>query len=298
MAVGRVLVVENDAGDPIAALGGWLQAAGVELIEVKAHAGQSLPSDLAGYDGLVVMGGEMGAAADEVAPWLPQVRALLQVAVAAELPTLGVCLGGQLLALAAGGTVGRNPEGPEIGAGLVAKRQAAAGDPLFRALPITPDVMQWHSDAVTTLPRGAELLASSPGCAVQAFRVGRLAWGLQFHIENTAEMVREWAANTPATDLDLDLVVRRSVAALPDIAETWAPFATTFAGLVLDPGSVRIARTVPSSTAEPITDKAAIRAALAAEAEAARAPTGSSDFFAPMAPPGRSLPLAGPPDRP
>ena len=63
---------------------------------------------------------------------------------------------------------------------------------------ITPDVLQWHFDAITALPPGAVTVASSPGCDVQAFRLGRLAWGIQFHIETTPAIVRSWAT----TDAD------------------------------------------------------------------------------------------------
>ena len=101
-------------------------------------------------------------------------------------PTLGVCLGGQLLAAATGGTVRKGADGPEIGAYLTAKRDAAMSDPLFADLPMTPDVMQYHHDVVITLPPGAVLLLSSMGYPNQAWRQGPAAWGLQFHLETVA----------------------------------------------------------------------------------------------------------------
>jgi GMP synthase-like glutamine amidotransferase len=267
----RVLVVRNDEDDPLGPLEEWLRAAGVEPVEVP---GPETPETLDGYAGLIVLGGAMGAGDDQLAPWLPAVRALLRAAVADEVPTLGICLGGQLLALANGGRVQRNPDGPEFGAQLVAKRSIAANDPLFRPLPIAPDVIQWHFDAITVLPPGAIQLASSPMCENQAFRLGRLAWGLQFHIETTPELVRAWAAaDEVALDgYDVEAMLRRSDAAHADVAETWQPFIAEFAAIVRDPASVPPPRGVPTSTAAPLTDPAAIRAALAAEAQAARAP--------------------------
>ena len=105
---------------------------------------------------------------------------------AAATPTLGVCLGGQLLAAATGGTVASGPDGPEIGAYLTAKRDAAMSDPLFADLPMTPDVMQYHYDVVAALPPGAVLLLSSMGYPNQAWRQGPAAWGVQFHFETGA----------------------------------------------------------------------------------------------------------------
>jgi len=276
----RILVIENDDTAPLARLGDWLTDAGAELDLRRPQAGDPLPDELSGYAALVVMGGTMNAYADQAAPWLPQVRALLAAAVSAELPTLGVCLGAQLLAVATGGRVSLD-SAPQYGAQLVAKRQAAATDPLFAELPITPDVVHWHTDEVSQLPPGAVQLAAAPDCEQQAFRVGRLAWGIQFHIETTPEIVRAWAADTAAelVDYDLDGILSRCVAAHPDIAETWAPFAARFVEVARNPAAVPATRGLPlasrpTSTAAPITDPAAIRAALAAELQAARGPHG------------------------
>jgi GMP synthase-like glutamine amidotransferase len=264
----RVLVVQNEPDDPPGRLGDWLADAGV-IVEVRE--GADLPASLDGYSGLIVLGGSMNAYEDDVAPWFPHLRALLREAVADEVPTLGVCAGAQVLAVALGGRVERNEDGPEIGAYLIAKRASAATDPLFGPLPITPDVIQWHYDAITALPRGSMQLASSPMCANQAFRLGRLAWGVQFHIETTPDIVRGWADADAEQleDYDLDLIMRQVEAIDDDIVEVWQPFTKRFAEVVLDPSSVRAARGVPTTTAEPITDPAAIRAAIAAEAQAA-----------------------------
>jgi GMP synthase-like glutamine amidotransferase len=268
----RLLVIQVDASDPAARLGDWLVAAGLELDVRALDAGAELPAQLTDHHGILVMGGSMGAFDDSVAPYLPAVRALLRDAVAAEVPTLGVCLGHQLLAAATGGQVRRNPAGPEIGAQLVAKRTAASTDPLFGPLPITPDVLQWHYDEVNVLPPGAIQLYSSPGCEQQAFRLGRTAWGIQFHIETTPQMVREWAAERDdnLSDYDMVAVVERALAIHGDLEEVWQPFAAAFADIVRDPSGVPAPRTVPTSTAAPVTDPAAIRAALAAELNSAR----------------------------
>jgi GMP synthase (glutamine-hydrolysing) len=266
-----VLVVQNAASDPIGRLGTWLTDAGAHLDVVAAD---DLPSELTGVDALISLGGPMGANDDATVPWMAHEKQVLRAAVAQEIPTLGICLGAQLLAAANGGRVEVSPEGPEIGAQLVAKRTAAGTDPLFAELPITPDVIQWHYDAITALPPGAIHLASSPVCDYQAFRLGRLAWGVQFHIETTPDVVRDWADEHKAAEgldgLDLDLIVARSDAIHADIEEVWAPFAARFVDVARDPGSVPAPSGPQVSVAAPLTDPAAIRAALAAEAQAAR----------------------------
>ena len=278
-AAGPILVIENDLSDPVGRLGDWLREAGAELDVRCCPAGDSVPESLDGYAGLIVMGGYQNAYDDEESAWLPAVRALLSAAVRQELPALGVCLGGQLLAVATGGVVAR-AETPEYGAQLVAKRQAAANDTLFGELPITPDVLQWHVDEITRLPASAVLLASSPACEVQAFRVGKRAWGLQFHMETTPEVVDRWAAEDTGelADYDVEAILARSAAAHDDIAEVWQPFAARFVQVVADPSRASAPTGLPmagaANSAQPITDPAQIRAALAAEMQAARGPHG------------------------
>jgi GMP synthase (glutamine-hydrolysing) len=123
----------------------------------------------------------MGALDDELAPWLPAVRRLLAEAVNEELPTLGICLGAQLLAVAAGGRVVRGAAGTEAGLVSVSWTAAAHTDALVAALPepmLTPSL---HDDEIVELPAGAVLLGGTATYPHQAFRVGSCAWGVQFH---------------------------------------------------------------------------------------------------------------------
>jgi GMP synthase (glutamine-hydrolysing) len=235
--VNRVLVVVVHETDPVARLGEWLRRAGLELDERRLGAGDVLPESLDGVDGLVVLGGPQSATDDEAtSPELVGVRSLLRLALDADFPTLAICLGAQLLAQAGGGRVRAGVDGPEVGALLVAKRDAADGDPLFGPLPLSPDVMQFHHDEISELPEGATLLASSPMYAHQAFRVGRHVYGLQFHIETTPEVIHEWAerdvVGVAASPWDRETICLLSDAAHPHIEETWAPFAARFADLV------------------------------------------------------------------
>jgi GMP synthase-like glutamine amidotransferase len=239
--VGTALVIENDPADDLRRLGEWLTEAGLELTVARPYAGDALPETLDEHVALIVLGGDQSAypnpAGEPGAAWFPAVEGLLRKAVRHHVPTLGVCLGGQLLAAAHGGLVERSTSGPEIGPGLVGKRDAADNDPLFKYVPLLPDVVQWHSDEITELPIGAVLLAASSRYPHQAFRLGDRAWGLQFHIECDADMVADWArTDTAALDelgYDPGAVVAATAAVLADVEEVWQPFAARFAALAL-----------------------------------------------------------------
>jgi len=183
----RVLVLQHTAHEGLGRLQDWLPAAGVDVHPIHPYLGHRVPQSVEG-DALVVLGGPMGAYDDEVAPWLPATRSLIATAIDDGVPMLGICLGAQLLAVAAGGSVERGALGPELGLGTVTVSQP---DVLLPSGELP--VVQWHFDTVTRLPDSAALLGSSSRYAAQAFRVGEVAWGLQFHIEATPEMVGDWA---------------------------------------------------------------------------------------------------------
>lgn len=233
-----LLVIQPDAQDPLGPLGGWLTGAGARPHVVTPG---ELPADLDGYAGLVVLGGAMGATDDLDHPWLVDVRRLLSTAVSRQVPTLAICLGAQLLAVAAGGGVSVGEEGPEVGPHLVAKRDLGWTDPLFAELPLMPDVLQFHSDVIDRLPPNSVLLASATRYPNQAFRVGRCAYGLQFHIETTTETVLAWARGNPgAAEFARPdaLSVERLEQLHADLEETWRPVAAKFVRLAageLDP---------------------------------------------------------------
>lgn len=192
-------VIEHQPGCPLDRMSGWLD--GLEIRTVRPYAGELVPD--APADALVVLGGLMCADDDVASPWLPAVRALMARAVHDRTPTLGICLGAQLLALAGGGTVevGAAP-GRESGVIDVDPRPEAADDALLGGLPRPFAGPSMHADAVTELPAGAVWLASSPTYPHQAFRVGPAAWGVQFHPEVSAATFRGWAEILDDVDTD------------------------------------------------------------------------------------------------
>jgi GMP synthase-like glutamine amidotransferase len=178
--------------DPVAAGGHEL-----EEWSIARRPAPLLP--LEAYDAAIVFGGSMHADEEETHPWLRDEEALLRRFLDARKPVLGVCLGGQLVAKAAGAWVGRASEA-EIGWHEVELTPAAASDPLFARLPRRFVALQWHYYAFA-LPGGAVELARSPVCS-QAFRLGELAWAVQFHPEVTFAMVEQWLEEPEEVDFD------------------------------------------------------------------------------------------------
>ncbi|SDS72840.1 GMP synthase-Glutamine amidotransferase [Friedmanniella luteola] len=228
----RVAVVQHTAVCPPGRVGDWLTAAGCRLEVFHCSAGDGLPASLAAYDGLVVLGGEMGASDDAAHPWLPGTRALLRAAVDDGTPTLAVCLGLQLLAVACGGRVEPATTGPQTGVRAVEPEAAAADDPLLGPVPVGAPAVHWNNDLVVEPPPGAVVLSRSAG-TVQALRLGAAAWGVQFHPEVDVATLRLWAdADVAAGLLDADRAARRLAdvaTADPVLVRTWRALTDRFA---------------------------------------------------------------------
>ncbi len=185
-----VLVIINAATSPPRRMAGWLADAGLDVVTV--HAPDGVPDSLSGVDGLVMLGGGFMPDEFDRAPWLRAERKLAARAVDADLPTFGICLGGQLLADIAGGEV-RKSFGPvERGAVEILPTTAGTGDPVLATLGAGAPMIENHEDMITRLPADAVLLASSDAVANQAFRLGEHVRGVQFHPEVAAEDLREW----------------------------------------------------------------------------------------------------------
>jgi GMP synthase (glutamine-hydrolysing) len=178
--------------------GGWLAEAGVSTEVVRPFAGDVVPERLE-VDGLLVMGGRMSARDDGDHRWLADVRHLLRNAVHDARPTLGICLGGQLLAQAFGGSVTRGAHGVEAGVVRIGWRPASRDDALFSGLPSAFPVGSLHGDAVDRLPDRAVWLGHSAMYRHQAFRLGPSAWGVQFHPELAYGTYRAWISGLATT---------------------------------------------------------------------------------------------------
>lgn len=188
---------------------------------------------LAGHAGLIVLGG-LADPDDDADPAIAAGVAITRDALGRRVPVLGVCLGAELLARAAGGGVHRCP--PEYGFPLVALTPPAAGDPVLGGLPQRFRCFQAHG-FVCDPPAGAEVLARSGG-AVQAFRHGATAWGVQFHLEPTAAMIADWVTSPPVRStldrngVDADAIARDAERVVPDWVGWTADIARRFGTVV------------------------------------------------------------------
>ena len=187
----RLLVFQHIDCEHPGSLRQFLAADRIEWDAVNLHAGEQIPR-LEDYDALWVMGGPMDVWDVEDHPWLVPEKAAIRTWVRdLEKPFLGLCLGHQLLADALGGTCGPQRP-PEIGILDVELTDAGRQDALFEGLPVRQKFLQWHSVNVAQAPEGATVLASSDICRVQAMRIGKHAWSMQYHAEIEPDTVANW----------------------------------------------------------------------------------------------------------
>jgi GMP synthase (glutamine-hydrolysing) len=186
----RVLVVENMAQSDLGQVGVALQEAGAQIDRRRPFAGEALPGDVHGHDALVVLGGEQSAIDDALHPYLPELARLMRAFTNADKAVLGICLGSQLLARAHGGDnlLGKTREFGWHGVKLTDEGER---DPVLSAAGKAFTSFEWHSDSFT-LPEGAVHLATNPAVTNQAFRIGRAAYGMQFHFEAGTRVVEDW----------------------------------------------------------------------------------------------------------
>jgi GMP synthase-like glutamine amidotransferase len=181
-------LVHDDGGGP-SLFGEVMERRGDSVVEVHVHRGERPERPPSDYEAVLVLGGTVHPHEEEAHPWLaPEVEYLERV-LEEGVPSLGVCLGAQLFARAAGGRVERTPE-PEIGWFPVELTDAAESDPVFSALPHRFASLQWHEYAAGVPPGAVELAKNDAGS--QAYRLGQAVWGVQFHPEVRFDQLVGW----------------------------------------------------------------------------------------------------------
>ncbi|MFG0257960.1 MAG: type 1 glutamine amidotransferase [Phycisphaerales bacterium JB043] len=175
-----ILILQHDAIGIPCRLGQTLRDHAHRLDIRRLDKGDPFPADLDGYEGVVSMGGHQDVG--DGSEWMADEAELIRSAHEQNLPTVGICLGAQLIADALGGAV-EAMETPEVGFHPVRLHPGAQIDCLFAGIGWESHQFQFHACEITTLPEGAQCLASSDNCANQVFRVGMRTLGFQYHFE-------------------------------------------------------------------------------------------------------------------
>lgn len=196
----KLLVFQHVPYEPLGTLDAQFREAGFRIRYVNFARSGRLKLDVKRYDGLVVLGGPMGVRDTDTHPHLLDEMEAIRVAIDNDTPTLGICLGAQLIAATLGARVAPNPV-KEIGWSDVKRTPAAMTDPLFKHFGANEKIFQWHGDTFE-IPFGAKHLAKTDNCRNQAFRHGGSVYGLQFHLEVDEALVRRWLV-TPAMRAEL-----------------------------------------------------------------------------------------------
>lgn len=186
----KALILMHAACEGAGSFGEVLRDNGASATTVALHDTPDVPLSEEGYDLLLSLGGPASAVETGGPPWLARETEMLARAVHGGCKVLGICLGSQILARALGAEL-RKAQGFEIGYRPVRLSAEGREDPVLAGLKETETVLHWHQDTFA-LPDGAVLLASSDTTVHQAYRVGRHAYGLQFHMEVTPDLLAEW----------------------------------------------------------------------------------------------------------
>lgn len=182
-----IAVVQHTASNSPGLFAAFCARQGIPLQVFHPYAGDELPHSIKGFAGFCIMGGPMSANDD--LPYLRQCEVLIREAIGDDVPVIGHCLGGQLMARALGAVVDRTPE-PEIG-WIDIRSVSDEGKAWFGSDEFP--IYQWHHERFA-IPVGATHLAASTHCPTQAYALGRRHIGMQFHCEMTAHIMADWLA--------------------------------------------------------------------------------------------------------
>ncbi len=195
-----VLIIKHVEQEGPGTVGKFLEEAGWQLVTVELARGEPLPDRVDGFAAVVVLGGPMNVYEEEAYPFLKKEDLFIKEVLKEEIPFLGICLGAQLLAKACGARVMKAAQ-KEVGWYTVDLTKQARQDRFFKRVESPLTVFQWHEDTFE-IPDGGVLLATSALVRNQAFRVGSCAYGLQFHVEVSLNMVREWMKSEKSLDAE------------------------------------------------------------------------------------------------
>lgn len=192
-----ILIFQHSPHGGALRLGEKLRGYGPNLKVVRIDLGEPVPEDLSDVDGIITTGGPQRPD-DDSQPWMAAEMALLKEAHEVELPVVGICLGSQILGRALGGTTGLLDDGKiELGWHELRLNHIGREDPLHGGFAWNSMQFHWHSYQLTELPPGAQVLASSDVCKVQAWSMGLRTYGFQYHPEVYRESIEQWAADEP-----------------------------------------------------------------------------------------------------
>lgn len=206
-------------------------AKGLAVPTVSHDAQQSVPDSANNYAGIVITGS--GSMVSHRESWSEQAAAWLAEAVAASVPVLGVCYGHQLLAHALGGEVGPNPHAREIGTKCLHLKKGYAQDPLLQTLTTPVFVQTSHLESVLSLPAGAKVLATTAQDPYHVLRFSDTAWGIQFHPEFDADIMRSYIELRHAVIQQEGFSTQQLLSEVRETPQAWA-LLQRFAGLLID----------------------------------------------------------------
>jgi GMP synthase (glutamine-hydrolysing) len=194
----RALVLMHAEPEGPGTIGSFFRSQGVELHTLRLYEGDRLPDDPGEFDAIVSLGGPMNVYEEEEFSFLRDETSFLRTAIVANVPILGVCLGAQMIAKAAGARVTQSPN-REVGWCQVFLTEDGKRDAVFQCVPQALEVLQWHGD-MFLIPEGGTLLAMGTECPHQAFRIHN-AFGLQFHVEVTQGILTDWFTDSEEVEL-------------------------------------------------------------------------------------------------
>ncbi len=188
-----ILIIKHIDIEGPGTIGTYFHKKGYTLKTIDLDKGDPLPDNFSDVEAVICLGGPMNVYEEDRYPFLVQENQFIQKVIKEGIPYLGICLGSQLLAKAAGAKVIKSPV-PEVGWYKVDVKADGQSDPLLEGLGKEFDVFHWHED-MFEIPLNGKFLATATGCSNQAFKIGKSAYGVQFHVEVTGEIIKDWCKN-------------------------------------------------------------------------------------------------------